>query len=175
MMAARIPRAWATAFHPQAARRTQSKLTWQPGVQGTGQQPMQRVPVQAYTGRISGVPLTGGQAQGIIPTGGKVTLSVGPQGAGTVWHPAQVTLSTTTGLNGELDTSSAVAYLGSQGVPITQVGGPLFGGNGVMALAIPPMSPGQLLIVVWTNGHVGDTAAFNVIGTMDALTTGPSR
>lgn len=104
----------------------------------------------------------------ILAQGGTLTLTAGPQGLGTIWYPAQVTLSTTTGA---LDTSTALVYLGSQGVPIALVG-TVFTGNGTVALAIPDMSPGQVLIVTWTNGHPGDTAAFNIVGTMDALTTG---
>jgi hypothetical protein len=166
-MSARIPRSWASAFHPQAARRG-NQLNYRPGYQGSGQQPMTRVPVQAYKGKISTVPLTGGQAQGLISAAGKLTLTKGPVALGTVWYPAQVTLSTTTG---PLDSSTALVYLGSQGIPITLVGS-VFTGNGTVALAIPNMTPGQTLIVIWSNGHSGDTAAFNIIGTMDALTTG---
>lgn len=172
-MAARIPRAWAGAFHRQAVRNG-NRLADRPGYQGSGQQPMARVPVQQYKGKVTALTLTGGQAQGIVPASGKVTLSVTPQGLGTIWYPAQVTLSTTTGLAGGIDSSNAVVYLGSQGIPITQVGS-VFGGNGTVALAIPSMSPGQQLIVQWTGAKTGDTASFNIIGTMDALTTGPSR
>lgn len=100
--------------------------------------------------------------------GQSLTLSVGPQGLGTIWYPAQVTLSTTTGA---LDTSTALVYLGSGGVP-TMLVATVFTGNGTAALAIPSMQPGEFIIVTWTNGHAGDTASFNVIGTMDALTTG---
>jgi hypothetical protein len=125
------------------------------------------VPVQAYTGKITGVPLTGGQNQAKVPAGGKLTLTVGPQALGTTWYPAQITLSTTTGL---LDTSVANVWLGAQGVPITLVG--TSAGNGTVALAVPPMQPGQVLIVTWTGATVGDTAGLNVVGTMDALTTG---
>lgn len=163
----RFPRGW--SFHPQAAR-TGSKLNYRPGYRGTGMQPMQRIPIGAYTGKASGIPLTGGQNQAKVPGNGILTLTAGPQGLGTVWYPAQVTLSTTTGA---LDTSTALVYLGSQGVPITLVG-TVFTGNGTVALAIPSMSPGQVLIVTWTNAHSGDTAAFNIVGSMDALTTGPS-
>lgn len=131
-------------------------------------QPIRRVPIQAYTSKATGVPLTGGQNQGKIPGSGTLTLTAGPQGLGTIWYPAQVTLSTTTGV---LDTSTALVYLGSQGVPITLVAS-VFSGNGTVALAIPSMSPGQVLIVEWTGAHQGDTAAFNIVGTMDALRTG---
>jgi hypothetical protein len=163
----RIPRKWATSFHPQAYR-PGNRLSYGPGYRGTGMQPINRVPIGAYTGKAAGVPLTGGQNQAAVPNSGKLTLTAGPQGLGTIWYPAQVTLSTSTGA---LDTSTALVYLGAQGVPITLVG-TVYSGNGTVALAIPSMSPGQVLIVTWTGAHPGDTAAFNVVGTMDALTTG---
>ena len=273
-MAARLPRGWGQYFHPQASR-PGTPFTYRPGWHGTGMQPIRPTGIGAYTGKATGVPLTGGQSQGIIPgfggtsgnatspaaltvlgsiitfpvsgsytvswtvtlagtlsatdtnnfilavngspvatsinpdtagtypqapatvnvsagdqmvlvtgtsdgttgsvysgtiaqTAAPFTLTAGPQGLATTWYPAQVTLSTTTGA---LDTSTALVYLGSQGVPITLVGS-VFTGNGTVALAIPSMTPGQVLIVTWTNGHPGDTAAFNIVGTMDALRTG---
>jgi hypothetical protein len=158
----RLPRGW----HPQAVRNGNS-LVNRPGYRGSGMQPMVPVPVTRYTKTIQSVPLTGGQVQGTIPAGGALTVSVGPQGLGTVWYPAQVTLSTTTGV---LDTSTALVYLGAQGVPSLLVG-TVFSGNGTVALAIPSMTPGQVLIVSWTGAHPGDQAAANMIGTMDALST----
>lgn len=163
----RLPRGWAAHFHPQASRRG-TPAQYRPGWQGTGMQPMQRVPVTAYTGRITGVPLTGGQAQGVIPGSGALTLSVGPQALGTIWYPASVVISTTTG---PLDTSTALVYLGSGGVP-TLLQGTVYTGNGTVALAVPDMQPGDLVIVQWTGAHQGDVAAVNITGTMDALTTG---
>jgi len=118
----------------------------------------------------SGNNATSGATYSATITGasGPLTLTVGPQGLGTTWYPAQVTLSTTTGA---LDTSTALVYLGIGGVPTMQVA-TVFSGNGTAALAIPSMQPGEFIIVTWTNGHPGDTASMNVIGTMDALTTG---
>jgi hypothetical protein len=124
-----------------------------------------RIPVEAYRRRLTGLPLTGGQAQGKISGTGTLTLSVGPQGLGNIWYPVQVTLSTTIGA---FDTSTALVYLGAQGVPVTLVGS-LYTGNGTVALAIPPMTPGQVLIVSWSGATSGDTAAMNILGTMDAL------
>lgn len=108
----------------------------------------------------------GGQVSTL--SGAPLTLTAGPQGLGNIWYPAQVTLSTTTG---PLDTSTALVYLGSGGVP-TELVGSVYSGNGTVAVAIPPMQPGDLIIVTWTGGHAGDTAAFNTVGVMDALTTG---
>lgn len=163
----RFPKGWGQAFHPQAARGPNG-LAYRPGWRGSGQQPIIATPVGAYTGKVTGVPLTGGQALAKVPGSGALTLSVGPTGLGTTWYPVQVTLSTTTG---PLDTSTALVYLGS-GQVATQLVGTVYSGNGTVALAIPDMSPGQTLIVAWTGAKSGDTAALNIIGTMDALTTG---
>jgi hypothetical protein len=132
-------------------------------------QPIRSLPVRAYAaGKIQGVPMTGGQGQAIVSAGGKASVTVGPQGLGTIWYPAQATISTTTG---PLDTSTCSIYLGPNGVPNVLVA-QVYTGNGVAALAIPSMSPGQYIIAVWTGGHTGDIAAINVIGTMDALHAG---
>lgn len=259
--------------HPQGAKRSSSSLAWRPGWRGSGQQPIGRVPVGSYTGKINGVQLTGGQAQGVIPgtsdsgsvtspsdfsviavlvfpadgtytiswsvglsgtvtstekdnfalylagvtleatsvnpaaagtypqaqleitttagtqlfltnpnagtsgavysgtvtasSGVPLTLQVGPQGLGTTWYPASITVSTSTGA---LDTSTAMVYLGPAVTPAT-LQATIYSGNGTAALAIPAMQPGQVLIVTWSNGHPGDIAALNVTGTMDALST----
>lgn len=165
-MMVRFPRGWGQAFHPQAVRKGNG-LAYRPGWRGSGMQPMTATPIHAYTGQITGIPLTGGQVQAAIPSSGSLSLSVGPQGLGTVWYPVQVTLSTTTGA---LDTSTALVYLGPLTTPATLVG-TVYSGNGTVALAIPSMTPGQYLVIAWTGAHPGDTAAANVIGTMDALTT----
>lgn len=164
----RFPRGWGQAFHPQAAGRGGNALRWGPGYKGSGMQPIVPVPITRYTGKITGVPLTGGQVQAQVPGSGTLTLSDGPSGLGTVWYPVQVTLSTTTG---PLDTSTALVYLGPLISPTTLVG-TVYSGNGTVALAIPSMTPGQFLVIQWTGAKSGDTAAANVIGTMDALTTG---
>lgn len=103
-----------------------------------------------------------------IPNGA-LSLSVGPQGLGNVWYPAQATVSTTTG---PLDTSTCLIYLGAQGVPTTLQATVFPGGAGTVGLAIPSMTPGQVIIANWTGGHPGDVAGLNIGGTMDALTTG---
>lgn len=126
------------------------------------------VPISRYTGKMTGVNLTGGQAQGAMSAAGALTLSVGPQGLGTVWYPAQLTISTGVGA---LDGATALVYLGIGGVPVSAVA-TVYTGNGTIALAVPPMQPGELIIVSWTGGAASETAALNVIGTMDALTTG---
>ena len=106
---------------------------------------------------------------GTIGGQGGASVTVGPQGLGNIWYPAQLSASTTSGQAGN-DNSTANVYLGSQGVPVTLLG-TLNPGTGVLGLAVPSMSPGQYLITVWTGGNPGDVAAVNVVGTMDALTT----
>jgi hypothetical protein len=161
----RFPRGW--VFHPQA-RRGPDGLAYMPGWRGSGAQRMQATPITAYAQRLSSVPLTGGQALAVVPGSGLLTLSVGPQGLGTVWYPTQLTISTTTGA---LDTSTALVYVGSGQVP-TQLVASVFSGNGVVSQVPTQMAPGQTLIVAWSGAHPGDTAALNITGTMDALTTG---
>lgn len=169
-MPPRIPRGWAGAFHLQAVRGG-SPLSYRPGWRGSGAQPMRRVPVGAYTGRASGIPLTGGQAQGTVPASGALTLSVGPRALGTVWYPTQVTLSTSTGA---LDASAALVYVGSAQVP-SQLVASVYSGNGLVGQVPALMTPGESLIVAWSGAHPGDTAAVNITGTMDALVTGGGR
>ena len=47
----------------------------------------------------------------------------------------------------------------------------VLGGNGLAGAALPTMTPGQYLIAVWSGGHSGDTAAINVVGTMNSVLT----
>lgn len=126
------------------------------------------LPVGAYTRRITGVPIRDGQGQAIVGAGGHATVILSPQGLGTTWYPVQLTCTTTTGV---LDTSTCTAYLGPL-IVATAVVGILYSGNGVMAVALPSLQPGQVLTVQWAQGNPGDTATVNVIGTMDALATG---
>jgi len=158
----RVPR----SLHRQAYR-PGNRFAWRPGWRATGMQPVRSLPVSLYTQPITGIPLTGGQGQAVV-AGGAASVTVGPQGLGNIWYPAQVTVSTTTGIN---DNSTCLVYLGSQGVPVTLLGTIFPGGGGTLGLAIPSMAPGQYLIVQWSGAHNGDTAAVNVIGTMDALST----
>jgi hypothetical protein len=140
----------------------------------TGTYPQTAFSITAAAGDLIQVYAIGGGTSGAIYSAtipakpNPLTLTTGPQGLGTTWYPAQVTLSTTTGV---LDASTAQVYIGTGGIP-TQLAASVFSGNGTAAVAIPPIQPGDNVIVTWTNGHPGDIASFNVIGTMDALTTG---
>jgi hypothetical protein len=162
---ARVIPAW---IHPQTAQGRASFLAFRPGYGGSGMLRVRRPEVTAYTQRITGVPLTGGQVTGKISAAGTATLTIGPQALGTVWYPASLSLSTT---SGTADSSTALAFLGATGVPNLQVGQSYAAGADTLALAVPPLAPGQLLIVQWSGGKSGDTCAVNVVGTMDALTS----
>jgi hypothetical protein len=162
-MARRVP-AW---VHPQTAWGRSSSGAWRPGWLGTGQLRPVRPRVELYRQLVAGVPLTGGQAQSKVSAGGAATVSVGPQGLGTVWYPAQATISTTTGA---ADSSTCQIFLGAQGVNNLLVGQSYAGGGDTIALSVPALTPGGLLIAVWSGGHSGDLATVNILGTMDALT-----
>jgi hypothetical protein len=151
-------------FHYPAAGRTRNKLLFRP-VQG--RPPV--IPVGRYTQPITGVPLTGGQGQAVVSSGGAATVSVGPQGLGNVWYPASATIQTTSGVN---DASTCNLYLGPAGVPVTLLATLYPGGTGTAGLATPPLSPGQYLIAVWSGGNPGDHASLNVVGTMDSIMPG---
>lgn len=138
-------------------------------LRGIVHHPIPRDSIFDYNRVVSGVILQPGQAQTIV-FGGTARVTIGPAGLGNVWHPAQATVSTSTGA---LDTSVCTLFLGPAGqtVPNTQVGASQ-GGAGTIALAIPPMTPGQYLTAVWTGANNGDLATINVVGTMDALAPG---
>jgi hypothetical protein len=99
---------------------------------------------------------------------GTATVQIGPAGLGNTWYPAQVTLSTTTGITKGFDSSVANLYLGPSASALTLLG-TVFGGNGIVAAALPSIQPGQFLIAQWNSANPGDTAAMNITGTMDAL------
>jgi len=148
-------------FHYPAGGRFPGKLTRAPQVR-----PITRLPMQLYRQKITGAPLTGGQAQGKISAAGAATLSVGPSGAGNVWYPASITILTTSGVN---DFSTCSVYLGPAGVPVTLQATLFPGGTGTASLAIPSMTPGQYIIAVWSGGNSGDVCSINITGTMDSV------
>ena len=151
-------------MHSPAGSYAPNLLRWGPQAA-----PIRRLPIQLYRVRVVSVPLTGGQAQGIISGSGAATLSVGPAGAGNVWYPASITIQTTTGVN---DFSTCNVFLGPAGVGVTQVATIFPGGVGTASLAIPSMTPGQYIIAIWSGGHSGDTCTINIVGTMDSVMPG---
>lgn len=126
-----------------------------------------RAPVHLYTNQVE-IPLSGAQGITTIAANGTGTISVGPAGLGTVWYPASAVISTTTGAN---DSSTCSIYVGPAGYPTTLQGTlALSGGAGVVALAIPQLTPGMFIIAVWSGAHAGDIATLNVTGTAQVLT-----
>ena len=153
-------------LHSPAGTNWGSLLQWRPGYAGSGMQRTRQVPIGAYSQRVTGIQLNGGQAQSKVSAAGTATASIGPAGLGTIWYPAQATISTTTGA---ADNSTCQIYLGAQGVPNLLVGQSYAAGGDTVALAVPAMAVGQLLIAVWSGGNSGDLATINILGTMDAL------
>lgn len=141
-----------------------------------GHQVVSSTGAQTYSGTFSVSSVSGaviatlrGAAGAPATTPGLAKISVGPQGLGNVWYPAQATVSTTSGVN---DNSTCQIFLGPAGIPITLVATIFPGGVGTAALAVPSMTPGQYLIAQWTGGNAGDVASLNVIGTMDSIMPG---
>jgi hypothetical protein len=94
------------------------------------------------------------------------TVTVTPQGLGTVWYPAQATISTSVGA---ADTSTCSVFLGALGLNNLLVGQSYAGGGDTVALSVPPLTPGALLIAQWSGGTPGSICSMNVLGTMDCL------
>ena len=113
-------------------------------------------------------PTSGSVYSGSIGAVGGATVQGGPSGLGNLWYPTQVTVATTTGITTGLDTSICNVYLGPAVSPTTLLG-TVFGGNGIVAAALPNIQPGQYLIASWAAANPGDIAAMNVQGSMDAL------
>jgi hypothetical protein len=133
---------------------------------GLVRQPIRRVQITRYARKLTGTPLTGGQKTATVNALGSATISIGPQGLGNIWYPVQCTISTSIGA---ADLSTCAVYLGSQAQQNLQGGQSYAGGGDVVSLSVQSMSPGDLLIAVWTGGTPGSIAAVNVTGTMDSL------
>lgn len=158
----RVPR----GLHLQAAGRGTPMASWRPGAGRGGAMRIRVAPIRQYQTAIQGMPLAGGQAFGIVNAQGVAVAQVGPQGLGNVWYPAMANITTTTGPN---DVSTCTVYLGSQS--LANMAGPTSyaGGGDSIGLSVPALTPGALLIAVWSGGHPGDRATLNIIGTMDCL------
>lgn len=163
MVSRRIP-AW---IHPQAAGRTLNKLQLRPGYPaGSGARRIVPVPMQRFSQLVTGVPLTGGQAQATVNGAGNATVAVSPQGQGTTWYPSSAIVSTSLGA---ADASTVALYIGSISVGNLQGGQSYAGGGDTIGISQASMQPGDRLIAVWSGGTPGSTASLNVIGLQDAL------
>jgi len=163
----------ATITGPSSPWTNQSQLSVTNLTMQAGYQVVSSTAAQTYSGTIS-ASVSWNTAIATFKAGttgsgvsGATAVSVGPQGLGTIWYPAQVVVSTTSSLAGT-DNSVCNVYLGSGAVPNTLLGTVV--GGGLLGVAVPPLAPGQTLIAQWTGGNPGDVASINVIGTMDALT-----
>lgn len=142
-----------------------------PTVRATVMRPVRamRAPVQAYNQRVTDLPIVGGQILLTLDGTGAARGQVGPTGLGTMWYPASVSLDSSIK---PFDTSTVTVYVGPSLVPTTVIGTLALGGNGVIALALPSLSPGLYIIIAWTGGTPGSRVSANVTGTMSALTRG---
>jgi hypothetical protein len=160
----RVP-VWA---HLPVARRGAPTTDWQPGWRGTGMRRPLRPAIGAYSQRLTGVPIAGATAQVTVQADGSATAQVAPQGLGTTWYPQQANISTSTGAD---DSSTCAIYLGASALNSLQVGQSYAGGGDTVGLSVPALTPGGLLIAVWTGGVPGDLATLSIIGTQDALSS----
>ena len=121
--------------------------------------------VEQYARRVRS-PLTGGYGTATVSASGAATVTLGPQGTGTVWYPQQCAIGTTTGAN---DASTCQLYLG----PLSQLqlisGTSYAGGGDSIGLGVPPITPGYFIVAVWSNAVNGDLASLAIYGTQDAL------
>jgi hypothetical protein len=121
--------------------------------------------VEQYTQKIRG-PLQGGYGTATVSGGGAATVTVGPQGTGTIWYPQQASIATTTGA---ADTSTCALYVGPLSA-LTLIGSQSYAGGGdSLGLAVPVLYPGSFLVAVWAGGHAGDLAALTIYGQQDVL------
>jgi hypothetical protein len=128
-------------------------------------QRLSSAPPELYRNTSPSLQIENAQAQGIMNASGALTLSLGPAGMGTVWYPASAAVATSLGT---ADTSVCDIYIGPANTPVS-IQGIINSGNGVLALAIPAMTPGLYVIASWKGGKSGTTCYLNVTGVMTAL------
>ena len=122
-----------------------------------------RLPVTAYKTPVT-IPLVR-QAQSYVSGAGTAQVSLGPSGVGTKWYPQTAVFSTTTYVQ-----SCFVAIYTGFVSQSTLMNGQLYAGSGDSAgLAIPFMTPGDLIVCEWVNGNPGDIAQVTITGTQDVL------
>lgn len=109
-----------------------------------------------------------GFAQGLVSGAGSVTLNIGPDGAGTSWDLAQVSVATT---SGAADASTVAFYAQPTGTVQApwQVGQSYAGGGDQVGLAGIKLVPGERLYAVWSGGKSGDVATMILTGVMTVL------
>jgi hypothetical protein len=110
-----------------------------------------------------------GFAQATISAAGAAQVTIGPQAYQTRWELAQASIATTTGA---ADVATAELYAQPYGPPSApwQVGQSYQAGGDQVGLAGVSLITGEVLIVVWSGGHPGDTATLVLSGTQTVLT-----
>lgn len=118
----------------------------------------------------SSAPTAGATYSGTVTiTGASLTLNVGPQGVGSSWDLAQVSVATTTGTADASTVAFFVQPTGTVQAP-WQVGQSYAGGGDQVGLAGIKMVPGERLYAVWTSANPGDIATMILTGVMTVLT-----
>ena len=125
----------------------------------------QSLPIGQYTGSAQ-TPIANGYGVTIVGANGQATVTVGPQGLGTVWYPQTAAIATTTGAN---DSSTCQLYFGPTALLQLISGTSYAGGGDSIGLPVPPMTPGYYIVAVWSGGHAGDQASLAVYGSQTAL------
>lgn len=123
------------------------------------------VPVEFYRGRVT-ESLTGAVASVTFNSAGAGTAQVGPQGLGTLWKVTMAAISTTTG---QADTSTAVVYVGTQGLASVQAAQSYAGGGDTAGLNDAELTPGLYVIATWTGAVAGAVGTLIVYGTETSL------
>lgn len=125
------------------------------------------IPQEMYTGKQRTL-ITGGYQSVRVAANGTATVTVGPQGVGTVWYPQQWAIATTTGAT---DAATCTIYHGPIGLQTLVIGQSYAGGGDSGGMAVPPMFPGYFVVAVWSGATSGDLASLTVYGQQDALVT----
>lgn len=123
------------------------------------------IPIEAFRRPRTAQIGNQGIAGGVIGSGGGATVTVGPQGYGTRWYPAQISIATQ---GGAADPSTCAFYLNVVG-PGGFLGQSYAGGGDQPAFAVPEMQPGDLLFAVWAGSTPGFWTQVAVTGSMDVL------
>jgi hypothetical protein len=104
--------------------------------------------------------------QSVVSGAGFAQVRIGPSGVGAKWYPMTATFSTT---SGPADSSIVVLYNGFVADANLLNGQGYSGGGDTAGLAIPQMTPGDVIVAEWVNATPGDVAQLTIVGTQDAL------
>jgi len=127
------------------------------------------VPIEDYVDPVRG-PLQGGYGAATVAADGTAKITLGPQGAGTVWYPQSAAIATTTGAN---DASTCTFFVGPLAL-LTYTGSQSYAGGGDnVGLAVPALFPGTFLVAQWSGAKTGDLATLTLYGQQDVLAVPP--